>query len=247
MGGSWTSGGLRRALRARIPNSGVVRALVRAPLLILLATCQVDKLTNTPPPLATLTLAPDKLQDSVALGSTRFADDSLVVANAGQGTLSWSARLAQRESWLAIVSATSGTAPAKLRVAFNPAGLPSGVYRDTVVVSAENAMDSPGRVPVEFTVHACMPVAITLDAALADSLTNRDCTAPHRPTGFARVYAFSANAGDSVSVVMTSAPVDAYVVLDSSIADGVSALAQNDRCTTGADACLRYQRLPPAG
>ncbi len=244
MGGSFTIGRLRRTLT---PGSGVVRAALRALLLLLLATCQVDKLTNTPPPVATLALAPTQLRDSAALGSTRMGGDSVAVANAGQGTLSWSARLARGESWLAIVSASSGIAPAKLRLGFNPLGLPMGVYRDTVVVSAENAEGSPARVPVEFTVHPCMPVSLVLDAQVVDSLTNRDCTAPHRSTSFARLYAFAANAGDSVSVVMTSGPVDAYVVLDSSQADGTAPLALNDSCAAGRDACVRYQRLPRAG
>ena len=134
-------------------NGGTWRIVARVPLLFLLATCQVDKLTNTPPPLATLSLAPGLVKDSAAIGSTGMGNDSLAVTNTGSGTLSWTARLAIGESWLAFVGPNSGTAPAKLRLAFNPAGLPTGVYRDTVVVSAENAVGSPGRVAVEFVVH----------------------------------------------------------------------------------------------
>ncbi len=227
---------------------GVLRVVARAPLLILLATCQVDKLTNNPPPVATLSLAPTEVRDSAAVGSTAMDGDSVAVVNAGPGTMSWSARLAMGGSWLGLVGPTSGTAPARLRLAFNPSGLPTGVYRDTVVVSAENAQGSPGRVPVEFVVHPCMPVPIALNAQLTDSLTTWDCTAPHRVTGFARLYSFAANAGDSVSVVMSSTPVDAYLVLDSSAAATAPPLAVNDSCGgAGRDACFRYLLLRTAG
>src|SRR5439155_969689 len=161
-------------------------------------------------------LAPDQVRDSAAVGSMGVNLYSLAVVNTGPGTLSWSARLAMGEPWLAFVGPTGGTAPAKLRLAFNPAGLPTGIYRDTVVVAAENAAGSPGRVPVEFVVHPCLAVPIVPPAQLTDSITTWDCAAPHRPTGFARVYAFSAQANDSISVVMSSTPLNAYLVLDSS-------------------------------
>ncbi|HEV2749283.1 MAG TPA: Ig-like domain-containing protein, partial [Gemmatimonadales bacterium] len=217
------------------------------PLLLLLATCQVDKLTTNPPPVARLMLAPGQVQDSAAVGSMAAGGDSLSVQNGGPGTLSWVAHLANGESWVAFVGPNSGTAPATLRIAFNPAGLAMGVYRDTVIVDAENAANSPGRVPVEFTVHPCVPSAIVLDAQLADSLTTRDCSAPHRANSFARVYSFTAKAGDSVAVFMSSAALDAYVVLDTSLAASAPPLAQNDNCGSGLDACLPYQKLPIAG
>ena len=246
MGRTWTSRGLRRALT---PGWGVLRVVAGAPLLILLATCQVDKLTNTPPPIATLSLAPDQVRDSAAVGSLGVNHDSVAVVNTGPGTLSWSARLAMGEPWLAFVGPTGGTAPAKLRLAFNPAGLPTGIYRDTVVVAAENAAGSPGRVPVEFVVHPCLAVPIVLNAPqVTDSITTWDCAAPHRPTGFARVYAFSAQANDSISIVMSSTPLNAYLVLDSSTTPTTPPLALNDSCSGGGrDACLRYQLLRTAG
>src|SRR6266576_2536716 len=245
MGPTWNIRGLRRALT---PRRGVLRSVARAPLLILLATCQVDKLTNTPPPVATLSLAPDQVSDSAAVGSLRVNHDSLAVVNTGPGTLSWSARLAMGEPWLAFVGPTGGTAPAKLRLAFNPAGLPTGIYRDTVVVAAENAAGSPGRVPVEFAVHPCLAAPLVLNAQVTDSITTWDCAAPHRPTGFARVYAFSAQANDSISVVMSSTPLNAYLVLDSSTTPTAPPLAFNDSCSGGGrDACLPYQLLRTAG
>ena len=193
-------------------------------------------------------LAPGQVQDSAPVGSMAATADSLSVANGGPGTLSWVAHLANGESWLAFVGPNSGTAPATLRIAFNPAGLPTGVYRDTVVVDAENAANSPGRVPLEFTVHPCVPTPLVVNAPpLTDSLTTADCTAPHRSTSFARLYSFVGTAGDSVSIVMSSNAVDAFVALDTSADNAAPALATNDSCSGGTDACLRYQVLPVAG
>jgi len=241
VGGSWFSRGSRRA---SAPDRGAPRAAL-VPLLLLLATCQVDKLTNNPPPIARLMLAPGQVRDSAPVGSMAAPADSLSVANGGPGTLSWVAHFVRGDAWLAFVGPNSGTAPATLRIAFNPAGLPMGVYRDTVIVDAENAADSPGRVPVEFTLHPCQPTSVPPNAAaLQDSLTTADCSAPHRSKSFARVYSFTGAKGDSISIVMASTALDAYVILDSSANDAVTPLATNDSCTGGNDACLRYQLLP---
>ncbi len=215
-------------------------AVARALPLFLFATCQVDKLTNTPPPIATLDVAPVQIRDSAAAGSAAARADSVAVANAGQGTLSWSVRLRLGEQWLS-VSPSDGIAPAKLHLSFNPLGLAAGVYRDTLLVTAENARGSPALVPVEFFVHPCRVVPITPDVELRDSLTTRDCSAPHKPTSFARVYGFTARAGDSISVVMSSATLGGVVMLDTSLAG--PAMTQGV-CTTG---CIRYQRLQAAG
>jgi len=118
VGGFPMIGGLRK-LR---PGTGVLRILARAPLLILLATCQVDKLTNNPPPVATLSVAPAELRDSAAVGSTAMDGDSLAVINTGPGTLSWSARLAMGDRGSGWSAPTNGTAPAKLRLAFQSRG-----------------------------------------------------------------------------------------------------------------------------
>src|SRR2546429_97494 len=128
------------------------------------------------------------------------------------------------------------------------APLPPGLYGATAVVGAESAAGGPGRVPVEFVVHPCLAVPLVLNAQVTDSITTWDCAAPHRPTGFARVYAFSARANDSISVVMSSTPLNAYLVLDSSAAPTAPPLAFNDSCSgAGRDACLPNQLLRTAG
>jgi len=193
-----------RQSAARVARPRALRAgAVACALLILLPTCQVDKLTDSGTQVAVLAVAPTQLLDSGAAGSVGMHAESLMLANTGKGSLSWTATLARDAPWLDLVP-TSGIAPSKMSVALNPAGLGTGVYHDTVVVYAENATGSPALVPVRFVVHPCLVQAIAPDVQLIDSLTTRDCAAPNRAGSFARLYSFTAQALDSISVTMTS-------------------------------------------
>jgi len=214
------------------------RALSAIASVILLATCQVDRLSRPPPPLPALAVAPSQLLDSAAVGSIAPATATILVTNAAQGTLSWNARLAVGAPWLAL-SPARGTAPATLVISLVPTALTPGVYRDTVIVSADEATGSPVSVPVEFVVRPCVVTSITPDVQLSDSLTLRDCAAPHQVGGVARLYGVTTNGGDSISVVMSSAALDAYLVLDSSLAGTALPMAHATK--------LRYQLLPTAG
>src|SRR2546423_14487230 len=90
-------------------------AVARALSLFLLATCQVDKLTNTPPPIATLDVAPVQIRDSAAAGSAAPRADSVAVSNVGQGTLSWSVRLRLRGQWRPVRSSGRRCPPKRPR------------------------------------------------------------------------------------------------------------------------------------
>ena len=217
-------------------------------LLLIVTTCNVDKLTNSQPPVATLAVAPGKLSQTAAVGSMALRLDSVALANAGDGggPLSWSAGSMLGSAWLSLTP-KNGATPAWLRVQLDPTGLTPGAYHDTVVVSAGNATHSPAAVPVDFVVHPCVAAAITPDALLTDSLTRQSCGAPHRAGSFAQLYSFTGRAGDSVSVLMAAPALDGYVVLDSSTAGTAPALAENDRCATSGDACLRYELLRVGG
>src|SRR5207249_2553400 len=217
-------------------------------LLLIVTTCNVDKLTNSQPPVATLSVAPGKLSQTAAVGSMALRLDSVALANAGDGggPLSWSAGSMLGSAWLSLTP-KNGATPAWLRVQLDPTGLTPGAYHDTVVVSAGNATHSPAAVPVDFVVHPCVAAAITPDALLTDSLTRQSCGAPHRAGSFAQLYSFTGRAGDSVSVLMGAPALDGYVVLDSSTAGTAPALAENDRCATSGDACLRYELLRVGG
>src|SRR2546425_5092137 len=125
-------------------------------LTVVCVTCKLDKLTNTPPPTAALAIAPGRVLDTAAAGSVAMQHDSLTLSNTGSGPLAWSARAAVNGVWLD-VSPTSGTTPARLRLQLNPAGLAPGVYRDTVVISAGQAVGSPARGPGEVVGQSTPP------------------------------------------------------------------------------------------
>src|SRR2546429_9855877 len=70
-------------------------------LLLLVARCQVDKITNNAPPVATLGVAPAKLALAAAVGSAALRLDSVRLKNDGEGgALSWSAAAAHGSAWL---------------------------------------------------------------------------------------------------------------------------------------------------
>src|SRR5437660_5647590 len=216
-------------------------------LLLLVATCQVDKITNNAPPVATLGVAPAKLTFAAAVGSAALRLDSVRLKNDGEGgALSWSAAAARGSAWLSF-NPRGGSTPGWLYVRLNPTGLTPGTYNDSVIVSAGNAAGSPAAVPVEFVVHPCVAATIALDAQLNDSLTQQSCAAPHRAGSFAQLYSFTGRVGDSVSIVMSAPAVDGYVVLDTAATSDAPALAQNDLCAAGPGACLLYQLLRAAG
>src|SRR5439155_1184425 len=80
----------------------------------------------------------------------------IALTSSGAGALAWSASVKVGGGWLDVTPKT-GTTPARVHVHLNPAGLDPGVYQDTVVVSAGQAVGSPARVPVDFVVAGSGP------------------------------------------------------------------------------------------
>ncbi len=218
-------------------------------LAVLAGTCKVGDVTNPPPPRAKLAVSPLGVVDSARVGSVARHVARIDVSNAGDGSLSWTAQRMDGSAWLA-VSPSSGTAPASASVTLDPTALTMGVYRDTLVLSADGVPNSPLLVPIQFTVQPCASVALgpaPTPVQVDDSLSTSDCGAPHRAARFTRLYSFRAAANDSITLTLASAAFDAYLVLDSSTAAGAPPLAENDSCAGGRDACLVYLRLPLAG
>ncbi|HVM44128.1 MAG TPA: hypothetical protein VMT77_11485, partial [Gemmatimonadales bacterium] len=133
-------------------------------------------------------------------------------------------------------------------VALDPSGLGAGDYRDTLVFSVAGPAIVPVKVPVEFRVTGCVPTALVSGAVVSDSLTTADCGAPHRSGRVAKLYAFTGNANDSVSLHLASAAFGAYLVLDSAAQAGVPSFVESSACRPGqTGACLTYVRLPQTG
>ena len=110
-----------------------------------------------PPSPPVLSLSAASAVFSATTGGSNPSSQGVNIANAGGGTLSWTA--AKTQPWLTL-SASSGTAPSTLTLSPSIAGLAAGTYSDTVTVTAAGASGSPQTVGVTLTVVA--PPALNL-------------------------------------------------------------------------------------
>src|SRR3954462_11685276 len=94
-----------------------------------------------------LAVDPDNLSYSARTSNSVFSD-TLRVMNKGNGPLVWTARLMHGSDWVTL-GATSGDQPGTIPVRVTNEGLNFfATYRDTIVVEAEGAKDSPFRIPL---------------------------------------------------------------------------------------------------
>jgi uncharacterized protein (TIGR03437 family) len=124
-------------------------------------------------PQATLAASPASLQFAWTVGGTTPAAQSVQIANAGTGTLAWTA--AASDTWIT-VSPASGTAPSTLSVSISPAGLNAGTYTGSVQVASTGASNTPASVGVTLTVTevpaslAVAPPALTFQYTYGGAL-----------------------------------------------------------------------------
>jgi uncharacterized protein (TIGR03437 family) len=100
-------------------------------------------------PQSTLAASPASLQFAWTVGGDAPAAQSVQIANAGTGTLAWTATASN--TWMT-VSPASGTAPSTLSVAISPAGLSAGTYTGSLQIAATGASNTPASIGVTLTV-----------------------------------------------------------------------------------------------
>jgi outer membrane protein assembly factor BamB len=98
-----------------------------------------------------LSVTPTTLGFGATVGGSNPAPSTLSVANAGNGSITFSA--ATDSPWLS-VSPTTGTAPQSLAVGASITGLGTGLYTGHVTVTAPGAQGSPQAVTVTLTVSS---------------------------------------------------------------------------------------------
>ena len=101
-----------------------------------------------------LTVTPQTLAFQYTSGGAVPAAQSVAIANAAAGTLSWTA--SDSDFWVTL-SPLSGTAPSTLSVSVNPANLAPGTYTSNVQIVSNGAAGSPAQVAVTFTVQGTQP------------------------------------------------------------------------------------------
>jgi hypothetical protein len=231
---------MRRIMRAAVVAAAIGSATV------LLTTCRLDELIS-PPPAGPLTTSISQIVDSAAVGSIEQRVKTIRVAITGERKVSWTAKLASASPWLSL-SAASGTVLDDLTATLMPANLPVGVFQDTILFKLGGGSSAATALPVRFTIHPCSVIDLSLDTVVTDSLTTASCAAPWLANRFAAVFGFTAAAGDSVSIRLTSSDFAAHVVLDSTTDASVPPLAEADGCQgTAGDACLTYVLLSDSG
>ncbi|MBI4502979.1 MAG: hypothetical protein HY700_17705 [Gemmatimonadetes bacterium] len=111
----------------------------------------------------TLAVVPATRRDSIVSSTSSPHSDSATVLLTGLGAASagWSATHRTAATWLTLGS-SAGTGTGKLLWTRNPAGLPNGVYVDTITISAPGAFDSPSRILDSMVVG--LPTGLTVTA-----------------------------------------------------------------------------------
>jgi uncharacterized protein (TIGR03437 family) len=124
-------------------------------------------------PQSKLAASPASLQFAWTVGGDAPAAQSVQIANAGTGTLAWTATAS--DPWMT-VSPASGTAPSTLSVSVSPAGLSAGTYTGSVQIAATGASNTPASIGVTLTVTeaqaslAVAPQALTFQYTYGGAL-----------------------------------------------------------------------------
>ncbi len=94
---------------------------------------------------------PTSFSFNATYGGSNPPNQSLIISNAGGGTLSWS--VSDNATWLNL-SPTNGTNSGTVTVSVNIAGLIAGTYNATITITALGATNSPVEIPVTLIVEA---------------------------------------------------------------------------------------------
>jgi len=193
-----------------------------------------------------LTVSPATRVDSAYAGSAQPRTFVMRIGNTGELPFTWSGSV--DSPWLSL-STDSGSVPpqdsAFITVSLTPGTLSAGMQAGTVTIAAPAAIGSPQTVSVSFNIKPCDESPLVADAVVNATIALSDCGAPDRTGSLAKRYRVGANAGDTLSVRLTSGSFDAYLTLHDSLG---TLLTQNDDCpgSTG-PACILEFRAPAAG
>jgi len=115
----------------------------------------IQNLSATPPTVApsplSIAVLPYSLNFTAIVGSSKDLTQDVSINSAGpQGsTLIWTVQ--SNTPWIK-TSITNGTTPSNITVIANPANLKAGTYKGSIVITADNAVNSPLTLPVTLIV-----------------------------------------------------------------------------------------------
>ena len=127
--------------------------------LVVDAVAGIDAIGVRAVPQSTMSVTPATLSPfTYTAGGGVPATQSLAIANAGTGTLAWTATVNSASAvWLS-VSPASGTAPSNVTVTVSPALLAVGTYNGAIQIASTAASNSPVTVAVTLVVTAAPAV-----------------------------------------------------------------------------------------
>ncbi len=146
------------------------------------------------PTTPVLSVSPQSLSFSAAVGGSNPTPATINVTNSGGGTLSFTAA-SDSPSWLS-VSPTSGTAPLPLQVSISSGALSAGTYTGHITVTSTGVQGSPA------------VVTVTLSVGTTSSSLAIDATVPTdngSPSTTINSPAFSTKAGNELLLAFISA------------------------------------------
>ena len=125
----------------------------------------VNIMTAAAAPLPSISLSASQASFSYTLGGSAPAAQTVNIANAGGGSLVWSA--ASNSAWLT-VSPNSGVGAGTLTLGINPAGLNAQTYNGAITITAAGAANSPQTITVTLMVNAA-PVSPVVVSAVVNA------------------------------------------------------------------------------
>ncbi|MFN2571257.1 MAG: BACON domain-containing protein [Gemmatimonadales bacterium] len=199
---------------------------------------------NVLAPAPDLQVTPASNLDSALAGSRRPRSFVVYLDNTGGLPLTWSATSDQ--PWLTLSPSSGGAPPRDSTVVTLSADtLAAGLKTGTITITAPGAIGSPFTLDVTFKVTPCAPTPVVADTIVTGTIVLDDCGAPDRAGSLAKQYRLLANAGDTLSLRLSSAAFDAYLTLLDSLG---TVLAQNDDCPGQAGpSCILGFRAPATG
>ena len=216
-----------------------------AVLLATAAGCHVDDLVDAPP-TGMIVATPAAVQVTAAVGSSAPRTVALALRSVHNDAVGWTVTRTGDGGWLQVEN-SAGTTPDTLRLTLDPAGAGAQRQTDTLIVTPDDPDGAPTRVIVTLILEDCAAGSIAAGVAVTDSLRASDCASTHRPGRPARRYRITGEAGDSVSLHLTSTTLPVVLIADTTDAAGATPLAETSTCVTEEGACLVYLRLPPGG
>ncbi len=161
-----------------------------------------EPLKEEKPAEITISVFPEKLRFVAQASGPAPAPLLLEIASVGEGDFVWTA---QAQSNFVKLSATQGVGRALVQVSVDTAGLAVGTYDSAIVITAENAQNSPFTVPVAIQITGNVPRGelIALFFSKLEFITPSAWARSERSTDGCLVYTNNSSEAQRIRVTLT--------------------------------------------